>query len=81
MSHKERKRFPKWRVEKEPSSREGTNTWLGQWRDVWTSWSGPTKGECNQDFYGSLVVKNLPASMRDTGSIPGPGRLHMLQGN
>lgn len=50
-------------MEKEHSSREGTNTWLGQWRDVWNSWSRPTKGECDQDFSGSLVVKNLPANM------------------
>ena len=28
-----------------------------------------------------LVVKNLPANAGDTGSIPGPGRLHMLQSN
>ena len=27
------------------------------------------------------MVKNLPADAGDTGSIPGPGRFHMLQGN
>ena len=27
------------------------------------------------------MVKNLPASARDVGSIPGPGRFHMLWGN
>ena len=29
----------------------------------------------------SLVVGNPPASVGDTGLIPGPGRFHMLQGN
>ena len=33
------------------------------------------------DFPGGSVVKNPPASAEDTGSIPGPGRAHMLQGN
>ena len=32
-----------------------------------------------QDFPGGPVVKN--ANTGDTGSIPGPGRFHMLQGN
>ena len=32
-------------------------------------------------FPGSPVVKNLSANARDTGSLPGPGRFHMLQGN
>ena len=27
------------------------------------------------------MVKNPPASARDTGSIPGPGRFHVLWGN
>ena len=35
----------------------------------------------NQDFPGGPVVKNLPANAGDMGSIPGPGRLHMLRGN
>ena len=30
------------------------------------------------DFPGGPVVKNLPANAGDTGSIPGPGRSHML---
>ena len=29
------------------------------------------------DFPSGTVDKNLPASAWDTGSIPGPGRLHM----
>ena len=33
------------------------------------------------DFSGGPVVKNLPASVRDVGSIPGPGRAHMPWGN
>ena len=31
----------------------------------------------NRDFPGGAVVKDLPASAGDTGSIPGPGRSHM----
>ena len=37
---------------------------------------------CNNSyggFPGGAVVKNPPASAGDTGSIPGPGRSHMLQ--
>ena len=34
-----------------------------------------------QDFPGGPVVKNLPANAGDMGSIPGPERFHMLQGN
>ena len=33
------------------------------------------------DFPGSAVDKNLPASRGNMGSIPGPGRSHMLQSN
>ena len=33
------------------------------------------------DFPGGLVVKNLPVNAGDPGSNPGPGRLHMPQGN
>ena len=33
-----------------------------------------------KDLSGGLVV-NLPANAGVTGSIPGPGRSHMLQGN
>ena len=32
-----------------------------------------------RDFPGGTVVKNPPANARDMGSIPGPGRSHMLQ--
>ena len=32
-----------------------------------------------QGFPGGTVVENLPANAGDTGSIPGPGRFHMLQ--
>ena len=34
-----------------------------------------------QDFPGGPAVKKPPANAGDTGSILGPGRLHMLQGN
>ena len=33
------------------------------------------------DFPGDLVVKNLPASARDTGLIPVPGRFHVPWSN
>ena len=36
---------------------------------------------CVLDFPGGTVVKNPPANGGDTGSIPGPGRFHMLWGN
>ena len=34
-----------------------------------------------RDFPDGPVVKNLPAKAGDTGSIPGLGRFHVLQGN
>ena len=40
-----------------------------------------TERSIAQDFPGVTVDKNLPASAWDTGSIPSPGRFHMLQGN
>ena len=33
------------------------------------------------DFAGGQVVKNLPASARGTGLIPGPGRSYMPKEN
>ena len=33
-----------------------------------------------EGFLGGPVVMNPPANAGDTGSIPGPGRSHMLQG-
>ena len=32
-----------------------------------------------EDFPGGLVIKNMPAKAEEKGSIPGPGRPHMLQ--
>ena len=32
-----------------------------------------------KDFPGGPVVKNLPSNSRDTGLIPGPERVHILQ--
>ena len=57
----------------------------GKLRRVW--WK-----KCSQDDYrlrkpkkgafpGGPVVKNLPANVRDAGSIPGLGRSHVLRGN
>ena len=34
-----------------------------------------------REFLGGPTVKNLLASAKDTGSIPGSGRSHMLQSN
>ena len=38
----------------------------------------PEEAKSN-DFPGGTEDKNRPASAGDTGSIPGLGRLHMLQ--
>ena len=35
----------------------------------------------SRDFPGGTVVKNPSANAGDTGSIPGPGRSHMLRRN
>ena len=34
----------------------------------------------NKDFFGGPVIKNPTAHAGCMGSIPGPGRFHMLQG-
>ena len=39
------------------------------------------KGFLVQDFPGGAVVKNPPATARDTGSISDPGRSHMPWSN
>ena len=39
------------------------------------------KKETNRDFAGGTVVRNPPASARDTGSSLDPGRSHMLRSN
>ena len=41
----------------------------------------PIKILATLDFPGGLVVKNLPASVRNTGSVPDPGRSHTPRGN
>ena len=42
----------------------------------------PLKGDLLKgDFPGDAVIKNSPANAGDMGSIPGPGRSHMLQSN
>ena len=40
----------------------------------------PKKGN-RRGFPGGAVVGNPPANAGDTGSIPGPGRFHMLHSN
>ena len=39
------------------------------------------KWKYRDDFPGGSVVKNLPASAGDTGSIPGLGRFHTPRSN
>ena len=39
------------------------------------------KQTTNRDFPSGTVVKNPPANARDTGSIPGLGRSHILRSN
>ena len=41
----------------------------------------PDKKQVSGGFPGGSVVKNLPASAGDTGSIPNPGRSHMPWSN
>ena len=33
----------------------------------------------SRDFPGGTVDRNSPCNAGDTGSIPGPGKVHMLQ--
>ena len=40
-----------------------------------------TEHSIAQDFPGVTVDKNLPATAWDTGSIPSPGRFHVLRSN
>ena len=51
-----------------PNSDQGTESW-NLFRGL------------KRDFPGGIVDGNLPANAEDVGSIPGPGRFHMLQGN
>ena len=53
---------------------EGVLTLTGQMKD-----KEKQKEKRPQDFPGSAVDKNLPASSGDMGSIPGPGKFHMPQ--
>ena len=34
-----------------------------------------------QGFPDDSLIRNLPANAGDTGSIPGPGRSHMVRSN
>ena len=42
--------------------------------------NGEVKTKAVSDFPGGPVIKNLPASAGDTGSIPVLGRFHRPQG-
>ena len=42
---------------------------------------GSTMNRNLGDFPGDPVLKNPPANIGDTSSIPGVGGFHMLQGN
>ena len=45
-------------------------------------WLGPVhKGKREGEFPGGTLGKNPPASARDMGSIPGPGRFYMPRSN
>ena len=46
--------------------------------DIGSDWEKVVKV---RDFSLNPMVKNPPANARDTGSILGPGRSHMLRGN
>ena len=50
-----------------------TQSASSDWSTTVKTWPG--------ELPGGPVVKNLPASAGDTGSIPGLGRVHMLQNN
>ena len=46
-----------------------------------TRWGRWTYKQVVQDSPGGPLVKNPPANVGDTGSIPGPGRSLMIWGN
>ena len=46
--------------------------------DIWVQ-AESFRNQNNRDYPGGSVVKSPPAKAGDTGSIPGPGRSHMLQ--
>ena len=52
-------------------------------KSVWVGakMTGGINNRYNGAFPGSSVVKNMPASARDMGSIPDLGKSHMLQNN
>ena len=60
------------------------DVWLPLQKEGKRASSGPItfyffKKKPRGGFPGGAGVKNLPANAGDTGSIPGPGRSHMLQ--
>ena len=42
---------------------------------------GPLSKTIHEDFRGGPVVKNPPANVEGTGSIPGLGRTHIMPSN
>ena len=59
--------------------RMGGRDKLGVWN--WHIHTATFKIDKQGDFPGGSVVKNLPANAGYPGSIPGPGRSHMLRSN
>jgi len=51
------------------------------WDRMWAKWVKGVKSYNFWGFPGGSVVRNLPAIAGDMGSIPSPGRSHMLQIN
>ena len=49
-------------------------------RDRLHIWQNSIKNQW-EGFTGGSVVKNPPASVRESGSVPGPGRFHMSRSN
>ena len=47
---------------------------------LWIMSAFPVKNKL-WDFPGGREVKNLPANAGDAGSIPDPGRVHILRSN
>ena len=66
--------------------KSGLSLNLGSRRDTCIScierqWGNFSQLKHTEDFPGGTVDKNLPANAGDMGSVPGPGRFHILQSN
>ena len=71
--------IPAW-VQRKQMANLKRETEEGVMEEVFTRWL-QVKETKKGAFPGGPVVKNLPANVRDAGSIPGPGRSHMPRGN